>query len=993
VTHAALFAALLHLAAPVSSESLSFVVADRAIGVSEGLPAAQVLSLYQDRTGAVWAGTTAGLARLGGPEIRVFGLADGLPRNVIYDVVEDKAGTLFVGTLGGIARFDGRSFKREPGEAGSERRVRALIAGPDGDLYALLGRDLVLRFRAGAWQSLPLPKELTIDAVALAIDAKRDLWLATRSRGLLRFTHEVATGALRLAASYGAAAGLAGDEAYFVVADGDGVAVSGRDGLLRIEADHVRRLAYPPGFETGHRVLGRAPDGRLYLGAEAGVAVVGDHGIEPLHSSRGLAQASVARLMVDRAGNLWAGTLDRGIHLLFTGTGVSFLRIGGHDLRGVDCDDAGFCWLGSDRELYRVHVDASGEPHDPVSVRGEGMLVGPIFSFEPDGAGNVLVGTENGVGMLPKQSRQGPAPVLRRDPRFVPCGDGVAPRILRDRAGVVWVASVAGLFRLDPGEALATPVTLPERQRDPAWAMMLDRLDSLWLADHAGSLWRLSPPPERRPERVTLTGASGPVEQIATTPTGDLLASFEDGSWLLVDAQTRRTRAHVAPTGEMSNLAVFSVARLRDGRAVAAHGGNRLSLVKLEPPRIEAPVVSSADLDDADFRYLTVRPTPGAPLWLATLGSVAQLRELRPPPPPNPLTIWSLRAENAAADSSPGRPRLGPRPNAVDVLLSLAEPVAPRQVRYRWRLRGETEAWSQWTSDPRVRISNLGAGDFVLEAEARDRYGRPAPARLEVPINAAPLYWETWPFRSVLLMGIVLIAWAAYRVRVGVMVREHERLEAAVAERSAELAEANRELREASLTDPLTGLKNRRYFDVSIADEEGRARRAHSLRPGEPPAANPDMVLYVVDLDHFKEVNDTWGHAAGDRVLIETARRLKAIVRQSDLLIRWGGEEFLVVSRDAKREEGARLAGRILMAVGNESFEVGDGQRTRRTCSVGWSPFPWLAGRTEGEDSREAVRRADRALYQAKNDGRNRAVGFVAAQDGALRSVVIEGPR
>ncbi len=259
--------------------------------------------------------------------------------------------------------------------------------------------------------------------------------------------------------------------------------------------------------------------------------------------------------------------------------------------------------------------------------------------------------------------------------------------------------------------------------------------------------------------------------------------------------------------------------------------------------------------------------------------------------------------------------------------------------------------------------------------------------------TAAPLYWETWPFRGILLVAVALAGWAAHRFRVGVLVREHRRLEAAVAERSAELAEANRELREASLADPLTGLKNRRYFDASISDEEGRTRRAHSLRPGEAPVANPDMVLYVVDLDHFKEVNDTWGHAAGDRVLIETARRLRTIVRQSDLLIRWGGEEFLVVSRDGRREEGARLAGRILVAIGSESFDLGDGQRTRRTCSVGWSPFPWIPGRSEGEDSREAVRRADRALYQAKGEGRNRAVGFVAAEDGALRSVVNEGPR
>ena len=112
-----------------SEEALSFVVADRGYGVSDGLPAAQVLCLYEDRSGEVWVGTTAGLARLGGQEIRVFGLADGLPRNVIYAIQEDADGTLFVGTLGGIARYDGKAFRPESGPAGETLRVRTLATG------------------------------------------------------------------------------------------------------------------------------------------------------------------------------------------------------------------------------------------------------------------------------------------------------------------------------------------------------------------------------------------------------------------------------------------------------------------------------------------------------------------------------------------------------------------------------------------------------------------------------------------------------------------------------------------------------------------------------------------------------------------------------------------------------------------------------------------------------------------------------------------------
>jgi diguanylate cyclase (GGDEF)-like protein len=987
---AALLASL--LAVPASgAETLSFVVADRAMGVSEGLPAAQVLALHEDRSGAVWAGTTAGLARLGGAEIRVFGLADGLPRNVVYQVAEAPDGTLIVGTLGGLARFDGRSFRREAGEAGGDRRVRSLVAGPGGELYALLGRDLILRLRGDTWQTLGLPRESALDVLSLAAGSDGDIWLATRTQGLQRFAQQGS--ALIFKERYGAAQGLPGDEAYFVIADADGVAATGRDGVLLLHGGRARRVAFPAGFGEGHRVLTRSPAGRLYVGAQSGVAELEGGRLRRLLSSRGLAEAAVVALTTDRSGNLWVGTVDRGIHLLFTGNGVSFVRIGGQDLRGVDCDEERFCWMGGDAGLYRVRLDEAGAPVVAQSVRAEGMAAGPLFAFETDGAGGILVGTEDGVGLLSADSRTGPDPVLRRDPRFAPCGSGFTPRIVRDKGGTIWVASLRGLFRVEPGARLAVPVALPSPGRDPAWAMILDREDALWLADHAGSLWRL-PAPGRAAERVAIAGTTRqPVEQLAPSPAGDVLVSFEDGSWMLIDAATRRPSARMPAGGELEKLAVFSVARLPDGRELAAHGGSRLSLVTLQPPRIVAPLLSSADLDDADLRYLTVHPAPGGALWLSTLGSVARLQEVGAPPAPKPLTVWSLRTENPQEGSTAAAPLLAARPNAVDVVLSLAEPVAPRLVRYRWRLRGESDKWSPWTSDPHVRVSNLGDGEFSLEAEARDRYGRSAPASLAIPIRAAPLLFETWPFRSVLALSAGLILYGAYRVRVRQMVREHERLEAAVAERSAELAQANRELREASLTDVLTGLRNRRYFDAAIADEESRARRAHSPRPGEPRSASPDLVLYIVDLDHFKEVNDTWGHATGDRVLVETARRLSRVVRHSDLLIRWGGEEFLVVSRDARRAEGEHLARRILDAVGGTPFDVGEGQETRRTCSVGWAPFPWIPEQAGGEDHRPVLRLADRALYQAKREGRNRAIGFLSKEDGEPRVIVADGAR
>src|SRR5262249_6956323 len=151
---------------------------------------------------------------------------------------------------------------------------------------------------------------------------------------------------------------------------------------------------------------------------------------------------------------------------------------------------------------------------------------------------------------------------------------------------------------------------------------------------------------------------------------------------------------------------------------------------------------------------------------------------------------------------------------------------------------------------------------------------------------------------------------------------------------------AHRMLEEASFTDPVTGLRNRRFFSASIDGEVLRVLRAYAAAPpGEGPTKR-DLVFYSIDLDNFKAVNDLYGNDAGDRVLVETAERLQSVARQSDLVVRWGGEEFLIISRDAERQDAEVLAHRILNVIGQKSYDAGAGCEARLTCSIGWAAFP-----------------------------------------------------
>jgi two-component system cell cycle response regulator len=168
---------------------------------------------------------------------------------------------------------------------------------------------------------------------------------------------------------------------------------------------------------------------------------------------------------------------------------------------------------------------------------------------------------------------------------------------------------------------------------------------------------------------------------------------------------------------------------------------------------------------------------------------------------------------------------------------------------------------------------------------------------------------------------------------------------------------------ELAVTDPLTGLHNRRYLLMHLKTLlESGSRRGGGVS------------LLLVDIDHFKLINDTHGHDAGDEVLRGFAERLRTATRGVDLCCRYGGEEFVIVMPDASPTVAEAVAERLRQRIAAEPFPVGDGASLRVTISVGIA-----ASEGAAETARALLKRADEALYRAKRDGRNRVVLAAAA--------------
>ncbi len=176
---------------------------------------------------------------------------------------------------------------------------------------------------------------------------------------------------------------------------------------------------------------------------------------------------------------------------------------------------------------------------------------------------------------------------------------------------------------------------------------------------------------------------------------------------------------------------------------------------------------------------------------------------------------------------------------------------------------------------------------------------------------------------------------------------------------------ANRaSLMRSGFTDVLTGWNNRRYLSIRLAEELARARRDQS-----------GIVALMLDIDHFKRVNDTWGHAAGDAVLRELASRIESQVRASDVAARFGGEEFVVLLPNTEAASAKLLAERIRKAISNTPFDLPGGESVTMTVSIGISEV------CPGPDDRELktlgdslIARADVALYAAKSAGRDQVI-------------------
>ena len=1005
------------------------------LSLEQGLSQSTVMDVLQDRRGYIWLATEDGLNRFDGASFRVYkhDPADeaSLPSSFVWGVEEDAAGDLWIATSNGLALWQ-RATDRIVRQANvGGRHIRAIRFAPREKALWIGTRDAgLLRLDLATGQLQPFvhdagdPASLADDRIyALHVDGKDRLWVGTD--GGLDLMEADGRHFSHYAPNASDSASLSDPKVRAILSDRAGALWVGTagGGLNRLDPgsgrferfQHDAAVASSLANDQVRAILQDA-DGRLWVGTSQGLDLLDSaHGTfahyrqDPRNASS-LSDDHVLSLAQDRGGVLWVGTRLGGVHKWnplswqfghVAPDAENPAGLGSGHVTSFAEDRAGRLWIGTfDAGLYvmdRRTGEMTAYRHDARNPRS--LSSDQVMALHHDHRGDLWIGTLD-AGLARFSPDTGTFKAYRSDPRNAEglSANGVTS-ILEDRDGRLWLGTYGGgVERFDPETERFAHFRFDPK--DPA-SLSGDRVSNL--AESAdGRLWvgtmekglDLLDPRTGRFERFEHQ-ADDP-HSLPTDAVHSLFIDAAGGLWVAthgglshMHADGKSFETFTTRSGLPSDV-VYGIRNDRQGRLWLSTN-NGLSCLDPRTGQFVNYGVSDG-LQASEFNFGAWYQSTSGELFFGGLNGFNaflpdRLRHVAQAPPVvlTAITVGH-RPLGGPADETQ-RIRLGFRDKVLGLEFAALDFTAPDRNRFSYKLDGFDPEWVPLSGRRSVTYTNLNPGHYTFRLRGANSDGRWNEEGLAVAVDVSAPPWATpWAFTgySIFLVGAML---GMARVQQRKFDREAEYarvLEFRVQERTRELSErhrdlekANHELAQASITDSLTGLANRRFLTEYIEKEVALLhRRYNRLSEGPITPDLLDLAFVMIDLDHFKTVNDSAGHAAGDAVLRQLRDLLKSVSRSSDIIVRWGGDEFLLVARDLSGDGLVELAERIRSRVAQHVFEIGEGRVVRTTCSVGFACYPFFREQLDALSWEQVISVADRALYVAKASGRNAWVGF-----------------
>lgn len=912
-----------------------------------------IWSLMEAQDGSIWVGTRGGLGRLDRKtgEFKTYQVDPENPRSlagiVVYRIYQDRSGTIWIGTRGGLQRYDPATddftlFANDPDnpDSISSSNVWAMLEDRQGVFWVGTRSGGLNRFdrttgKFTSFQNDPNnPRSLSNNNIFnLYEDSEGRLWIATENGGLNLFDSQTET-FVSFQHNPNDQTTLSNNDVFWITED--------RSGVLWITSRYggVNKL-YPSLWRFG-----------LYRSVP--------------NDPNSLSSNSVYSILAEENGTIWIGTFGGGLNRFDRTTGKMTVykndpknpaSLSSDKVYSVCKDEKGIFWIStSGGGLNRL---------DPVTGTFTAFrytpelptVIGSNFITIVKSAGNnkLWVGTL-GFGLNLFNAQTG---LMEKEYETVPgeinsLTEGTIYDLAVESSGRVWIATArGGLELLDPGTD-----TFTHHRNDPnnPNSILSDAVNAIYLDDKNGVIWagtggglsRFDMAAQQWQNFTKHDGLpSDTITGIQPGKDGEIWVSTGKGISRLIPETKTFTNFNVQDGLQGDQFSIGSSNLGPDGE-IFFGGSNGVTYFRPEQ------ITSNTYLPPVVFTD-----------FLLFNQQVAAGTEILPEP------IEFLRQITLRHDQSVFTIRFS----------TLSYQLSSKNL-YQYKMEGFDKDWSPPRDKQEATYTSLPPGRYPFKVRASNNDGIWNDNAGSIEIIILPPWWETWWFRlAVFVVGASGIL-AAVQVRTSGINTRNRELEKRVMERTQELEESQqklhevnlelqaqldsitvleKELREMAIHDALTGLYNRHYLSERLAAEYSRARRG-----------NHSIAFLLMDMDHFKNINDTYGHLAGDYTLQSAAKIISAQTRRSDIACRYGGEEFMVVMPDILPRDAMLRAEYFRTCIEELPIEF-DGKIIHLTVSIGLAIFP-----QHGEDNDTILSSVDTALYQAKAKGRNQTVLYQA---------------
>jgi len=1009
-----LFITLLFVTILFSSSVFSFdgkpSVRFKHLTLEDGLPQNTVQAILKDSTGFLWIGTQEGLVRYDGYSLKVFkheannvnSLSNGSIHSIIEDsqgnlwlgiyagglnhfntktkqfthyrhqasdinslsndrvisLLEDSQGKLWVGTYGGgLNHFNPKTqqfthYRYQVGDANSLNNdyVMSLVEDSQGNLWVGTYGGGINHFNTKT-QEFTHYRHQTSDTnslsndrvMSLLEDSQGNLWVGTYGGGINHFNTKTQQ-FTHYRHQVGDANSLSDDIVYGIVEDNQGnIWVGTRDGLNYFnpktqQFNHYRHQAVDANSLSDDNVNSLLEDSQsnLWVGTRGGLNHFNiktqqfTHYRHQASDANSLSDDNVSSLLEDSQGNLWVGTYGGGINHFNIKTqqfthyrhqAVDANSLSDDNVYSLLKDSQGNLWVGTyGGGINHFNTKTQQFTHYRHQVGDANSLSDDVVNgIIEDNQGNLWVGTRGGLNHFnPKTQQFTHYRHQTRDTNSL--SNDYVMSLLEDSQGNIWVGTSGGLNFFNKKTARFTRYTIENGlPSNFIYRIEEDKQGNIWLSTNKG-LSRMAPKTE--------TFRSYDVGDGLQSNKFNGGASFKSKNGELffggINGFNRFYPEHIIDDKEVPIVLITDMLLLNES----------------------VPVVSINSSQSPTLEQYTEAKSLMASSSRNTGDEIAN------------FSLNQAIHETKAIT-------LTYKDNIVAFEFAALHFSNPKKNQFAYQLLGWDKDWV--TTDyknRRATYTNLPDGDYTFKVKASnaDGYWNEEGASLNITVFPPP--WKSWwayTLYGLFLLSLVLAFIHSQRKKLIVERVINEQLERKVAERTAELEKV-------SFTDQLTGAHNRRFFHKHIDKEIAQIKRAYFKPKGATP---PKIGFIMLDMDHFKQVNDVHGHDAGDRVLVQLVKIISDTSRESDWVVRWGGEEFVVIANAVNLQEIQNLAERIRINIEAHSFDIGNGKKLNKTCSIGISSYPFIEEKPEALSWEQTLNFADIALYAVKNNGRN----------------------